>query len=82
MNRKKWKLSKIIKRLQNKTEKKVTEIKVKRRNTFKKMNINQKQNDKMNDPLFLKGSMFFGIKDFSKAKDIFNSIEIPVIYNS
>jgi hypothetical protein len=28
----------------------------------------------MNDPLFLKGSMLLSIKDFSKAKDIFNSM--------
>ena len=71
---KKLEIEEDIKRLQSKTEKKVSEIKIKRKNTFKKMNINQNQNDKMNDPLFLKGSMLFGIKDFSKAKDIFNSI--------
>ena len=32
------------------------------------------KNKQMNDPLFLKGSMLLSIKDFSKAKDIFNSM--------
>ena len=71
---KKKEIEQDINSLQDRTEKKISEIQLKRKNTFKKMNIKQNQNDKMNDPLFLKGSMLFGIKDFSKANDIFNSI--------
>ena len=74
--KKKYEIERDIKRIQNKTEKNVNEIKMKRKNTFKKFNINQKQNDKMNDRLFTKGSMLFSIKDFSKAKNILDSIYI------
>ena len=74
--KKKQEIEQDIKRIQSKTEKNVNEIKIKRKNTFKKYNINQKQNDKMNDPLFTKGSMLFTIKDFSKAQNILNSIYI------
>ncbi len=63
-----------IKKIKNRTEEKVSEIKIKRKTTFKNLNFSQIQNDKLNDPLFLKGSMLFTIKDFSKAKDIFNSL--------
>ena len=63
-----------INRIQEITNKKVTEVKVKRKTTLKNYNLTEKQNKIMNDPLFLKGSMLLTIKDFSKAKDIFKSI--------
>ena len=67
-------IEKDIKIIQNKTEKKVSEVKIKRKTTLKNYKLTEKENKKMNDPLFVKGSMLLTIKDFSKAKDIFNSI--------
>ena len=61
-----------IKNIQNKTKKKVTEVEIKRKNTLKGLNLDK--NNQMNDPLFLKGSMLLSIKDFSKAKNIFDSM--------
>ena len=74
--KKKQEIEQDIKRIQSKAEKNVNEIKMKRKDTFKKFNINQNQSDKMNNHLFTKGSMLFSIKDFSKAQNILNSIYI------
>ena len=72
--RKKLEIEQDIKRIQDITNKKVKEIKIKRKNSFKNFNLTEKQNNQMNDPLFLKGSMLLTIQDFEKAKDIFKSI--------
>ena len=72
--RKKVEIEQDIKRIQDITNKKVKEIKIKRKNSFKNFNLTEKQNNQMNDPLFLKGSMLLTIQDFEKAKDIFKSI--------
>ena len=69
---KKSEIEQDIKNIQNKTKKKVTEVEIKRKNTLKGLNMDK--NNQMNEPLFLKGSMLLSIKDFSKAKDIFNSM--------
>ena len=69
---KKNKIEKYIKSIQKKTKKNVTEFELKRKETLKSLNLDK--NKQMNDPLFLKGSMLLSIKDFSKAKDIFNSM--------
>ena len=59
--RKKVEIKQDIKRIQNITNKKVKEIKIKRKNSFKNFNLTEKQNNQMNDPLFLKGSMLLTI---------------------
>ena len=61
-----------IKSFQDETKKKLTEVELKRKNTLKGLNLDKSK--QMNEPLFLKGSMLLSIKDFSKAKDIFNSM--------
>ena len=63
-----------IKKIKNIMEKNVKQIKIKRKNSFKNLNLSQKQNNQMNDNLFLKGSMLLGIEDFSNVQDIFKSI--------
>ena len=68
-----------IKRIQYITEQKVNQIKIKRKNSIKSIktlkNSNSRQINEMNDePIFTKGSMLLGIKDFGKAKDIFKSV--------
>ena len=69
---KKKEIEQNIKSIQNKTKKNVTEFELKRKETLKDLNLDK--NNQMNEPLFLKGSMLLSIKDFSKAKDIFNSM--------
>ncbi len=75
-DRTKYEIEKDIKRIQNLTEQKVNQIKAKRKSSLQKSNLPfyQNRNNQINDSLFLKGSMLLGIKDFSNAKDIFNSI--------
>ena len=71
---KKTEIEQDIKRIKNIMEKNVNQIKIKRKNSYKNnFNLNQKQNNQMNDNLFLKGSMLLGIEDFSNTQDIFNS---------
>ena len=68
-----------IKNIQDKTEKKVTSIKKRRKKNLSKNFYSNKHNNninKINDSLFLKGSMLFGIKDFRKAESIFKSMYI------
>jgi len=68
-----------IKRIQYITEQKVNKIKTKRKNsikTIKTINNNRQINEMNDDPIFTKGSMLLGIKDFGKAKDIFKSVYI------
>ena len=68
-----------IKNIQDKTEKKVVSIKKRRKKNFSKnfsTNKNNNNMNKINDSLFLKGSMLFGIKDFRKAESIFKSMYI------
>jgi hypothetical protein len=52
----------------------VNEVEIKRKETLKGLNLDKK--NQMKDPLFLRGSMLLTIKDFSKAKDIFNSMHL------
>jgi len=78
-DQKKLEIENDINNIQNKTEKKITSIKIKRKNTLKKYNLNKNYNDgynEINDSLFLKGSMLCGIKDFGKAENIFKSMYI------
>ena len=68
-----------IKNIQDKTEKKVVSIKKRRKKNFSKnfsTNKNNNNMNKINDSLFLKGSMLFGIKDFRKDESIFKSMYI------
>jgi len=60
------------KKYSKKTKKNVTEFEIKRKETLKELNLDK--NSQINEPLFLKGSMLLSIKDFSKVKDIFNSM--------
>lgn len=66
-----------IKRVQYITEQKLNQIKIKRKNSIKSIkavNNNRQINEMNDDPIFTKGSMLLGIKDFGKAKDIFKSV--------
>ena len=63
-----------IKTIQNLIKKNVNEVEIKRKETLKGLNLDKK--NQMKDPLFLRGSMLLTIKDFSKAKDIFNSMHL------
>ena len=66
-----------IKIIQSMTEEKVTRIKQKRKENLKTLHITKNKKgyyNKLNDSLFLKGSMLFGIKDFKNAKDKFKSM--------
>ena len=68
-----------LKNIQDKTEKKVTSIKKRRKKNLSKNFYSNKHNNninKINDSLFWKGSMLFGIKDFRKAESIFKSMYI------
>ena len=67
-----------IKTIQFITEQKVTSIKNKRKKNLRNKYLNKYNNnyEQMNDSLFLKGSMLFGIKDFGKADNIFKSMYI------
>ena len=69
---KKKEIEKSIKKIQNETKKKIFEAELERRKTLKGLNLDK--NNQMNEPLFLKGSMLLSIKDFSKAKYIFDSM--------
>ena len=63
-----------IKIIQSMTEEKVTTIKQKRKENLKTLHITKNKKgyyNKLNDSLFLKGSMLFGIKDFKNVKDKF-----------
>ena len=65
--------------LQNKIEKKIESIKTKRKKSLSNQYLNEYYIDsfsEINDSLFSKGSMLLGIKDFSNAKKILNSIYI------
>ena len=69
--------------LQDKTEKKVSSIKKKRKSTLKNLNLNKYYNDnyydsfiEINDSLFLKGSMLLVLKDFKKAEEMLQSMYI------
>ena len=78
-DQKKSEIENEINAIQNKTENKINTIKVKQKKSLKKYNLNKYYNDSINeikDSLFLKGSMLFGIKDFSKADNIFKSMYI------
>ena len=78
-DKKKSEIENEINAIQNKTENKINTIKVKQKKSLKKYNLNKYYNDsinEINDSLFLKGSMLFGIKDFSKADNIFKSMYI------
>ena len=68
-----------IKRIQYITGQKVNQIKIKRKSSIKNIktinnNSNRQINGMNDDPIFTKGSMLLGIKDFGKAKDIFKSV--------
>ena len=68
-----------INSIQNKTETKINTIKTKRKKGLKKYNLSKYYNDsinQINDSLFIKGSMLFGIKDFNKADNIFKSMYV------
>ena len=65
--------------LQNKIENKIASIKSKRKKSLSNQYLNKYYIDsfsEINDSLFSKGSMLLGIKDFSNAKKILNSIYI------
>ena len=72
--RKKKEIEQDIARIQNVVNKKVNDIKIRRKSTLEKLKLTEKENNQMNDSLFLRGSMLLSIKDFGNAKDIFKSI--------
>ena len=75
---KKQEIESDIKKLQSKTEEKVTQIKTKHKENFKKKYYQYKPKDynQLNDSLFIRGSMLLDIKDFGKANNIFNTMYI------
>lgn len=71
-----------IRAIQFITQEKVTFIKKKGKKNLKNIYLTKFKNnfssnyDLLNDSLFLKGSMLFGIKDFGKIDDVFKSIYV------
>ena len=78
-DQKKKEMNEEIKKILNKTEKKVNLIKEKQLKDSKYLPLIKDYNDifkEMNDSLFLKGSMLLGIKDFTKAEEMLKSMNI------